>query len=202
VLRLPRRFSRALLRALVPLAALGLATVASGEPRRWVPIPGKCEVFFDGGHPLGPFSGRTEKVEGEFQLDPGDLRQGVHGALWVAARTLRTGDDTRDRQMWSSLGVEQYPEIRYTIESIEASFASISERPDVLLTIRGRLSIHGVEREVSFPGRVRRREEGLWVRGETRIKMSDYGIKPPRRLFFKVTDEVLVSFDLLLTDRA
>jgi polyisoprenoid-binding protein YceI len=196
----PRSIHRGLVHALLPLAFLISASGAWSEPRRWTPAPGKCEVFFDATHPLGPFSGRTENVQGEFQLDPSDLKLGLTGSLRISARGLKTGEESRDRAMQKALGVDQYPEIRYTIDTVEASFASVSERPDVLLTINGRLTIHGVERPVPFPGRVRRRDDGLWVRGETKIKMTDFGISPPRRLFFKVNDTVLVSFDVLLVE--
>src|SRR5262249_60346304 len=155
----------------------------------------------DATHPLGPFSGRTENVQGEFRLDPADLKLGVTGSLWISARGLKTGEESRDREMQKALGVGQFPEIRYTIDSVEASYTSISERPDVLLTINGRLSIHGVERSIPFPGRVRRRDDGLWVRGETRVKMTGFGITPPRRLASKVDDTILVSFDVLLVER-
>jgi hypothetical protein len=51
---------------------------------------------------------------------------------------------------------------------------------------------------MTFPGRVRLREGKLWVRGENRIKMSDFAISPPRRLLLKVKDSVLASFNLNL----
>jgi polyisoprenoid-binding protein YceI len=52
--------------------------------------------------------------------------------------------------------------------------------------------------EIRFTGRVRLREGKLWVRGENRIKMSDFAISPPRRLLLKVKDSVLASFNLNL----
>jgi len=59
----------------------------------------------------------------------------------------------------------------------------------------------GVERVKRFSGRVRFKEGRLWVRGESRFKMSDFGIKPPQYLLFRVKDEVGVGFDLLLERR-
>src|SRR5438093_1114856 len=62
----------------------------------------------------------------------------------------------------------------------------------------GRMWIHGAERSMTFPGRVRRRDDGLWVRGESPLRMSDFGVGPPRRFFFRVADIVLASFELVL----
>jgi hypothetical protein len=64
------------------------------------------------------------------------------------------------------------------------------------------MTIHGVDRPMSFPGRVRWRDHGLWVRGEGELKMSDFGIVPPRKLFLQVEDVVRVSFDVQLAEES
>ncbi len=184
------------------MAALALvAAPATAEPKRWTTVAGKSQVSFDASFPLGDFAGRTEDVAGEFLGDPADLRQGVTGVLRVNPATLRTGVGGRDRDMWRALDVERYREMRFTVERVEPSFPSVTERSDVLLTISGLMLIHGVERPMVFPGRVRLREDRLWVRGENRLKMSDFGIEPPKKFFLNVADSVLVSFDLLLAGR-
>jgi polyisoprenoid-binding protein YceI len=174
------------------------ATDAGAEAKRWTTVAGKSQVSFDASFPLGDFAGRAEEVAGEFWGDPGDLRQGVTGALRVRTTALRTGVDGRDRDMWRALSGERYPEIRFTVQRVEPSFPSVTDRSDVLLTVSGLMQVHGVERPVVFPGRVRLRDDRLWVRGETRIQMRDFGIDPPRRFFLRVADSVLVGFDLLL----
>ncbi len=180
-------------------AVLALTTApAGGEPNRWMTVAGKSQVSFDASFPLGNFTGRTGDLGGEFRADQADLRQGVTGVLRVSPATLRTGVEGRDRDMRKALAVERYPEIRFTLGHVEASFPSVTDRSDVLLTISGRMLIRGVERPMAFPGRVRRRDDALWVRGESELKMSDFGIKPPKKFFLQVADGVRVSFDLLL----
>src|SRR5262245_32508937 len=174
---------------------------ADAQAKRWAPVPGKCHVSFDASYPLGDFMGHTEDVTGEFFADLADLRQGVSGTLQVNPAALRTGIDGRDRDMRRVLEVERYPEIRFTVERVDPSFPSVSDRSDVLVTINGTMLIHGVERQMAFPGRVRLRDERLWVRGENRLKMTDFGIKPPRKLLLQVADTVLVSFDVVLAPR-
>jgi polyisoprenoid-binding protein YceI len=187
--------------ARIGLACLVLVLAArpvEAEPRRWVPSPGKSQVWFTASYPLGDFTGRADAVSGEFQADPADLRQGVTGSLKVGVATLRTGIAGRDRDMWQALGAETHPDIGFVVQAIEASFASITEAADVLLTIRGLLGIRGVERPMTVPGRVRARGERLWVRGESVLRMTDFGITPPRRFFLAVRDEVAVAFDVTL----
>ncbi len=161
-------------------------------------MPGTSTVGFDASHPLGDFSGASEQPTGEFEGDTADLKKGVKGWVAVAVKTLKTSDQARDRDLWKAFEEERFPDIRFEIERVETSFPTVSDQTDVLLTIHGRLTIHGVTRPITFPGRIRLREGKLWVRGENRIKMSDFGITPPRRLMLKVKDSVLASFNLNL----
>jgi len=182
------------------LALIALVAPARADLRRWAPIPGKSEVAFTAAFPLGNFTGRTQEVTGELRVDPADLRQGVTGLVRVKPGGLRTGDEVRDREMYKALAVDRYPDIQFTVVQVEASFPSTTDRADVLLTISGLMFIRGVERPMTFPGRVRLRDDKLWVRGEAELKMSEFGIKPPTRFFLNVKETVLVSFDLLLAD--
>src|SRR5437763_14462453 len=109
--------------AAVGVLAVGGTTLA--EPRVWTPVATQSEVTFTASFPLGNFMGRTRDVTGEFQADPADLRQPVTGWLRVAAAGLRTGNDGRDRDMYRVLAIQRYPEIRFTIERVEASFPSV-----------------------------------------------------------------------------
>ena len=161
-------------------------------------MAGKSEVAFTAGFTLGDFRGRTESLTGQFTADPSDLRQGTTGVLLVTVRGLRTGVEGRDRDLYTALDAERFPEMRFTVEQVEASFHSVTDKTDVLLTINGRMLIRDIERPMTFLGRVRLRDDRLWARGEARLRLSDFGIGPVRRLFLKVRDEVGVSFDLTL----
>jgi polyisoprenoid-binding protein YceI len=179
-------------------ALVVFAASAHAEPKRWTPVVGKSHVSFDASFRLGDFSGHTDDVSGEFQIDTADVRQGVAGVLRVNPATLRTGVEGRDRDLRKVMEVERYPEIRFTIDHVESSFPSVTDRSDILLTIDGVMMIHGVEHRMTFPGRARVQDARLWVRGENRLKMTDFGITPPSKLFMRVADTVLVSFDVLL----
>jgi hypothetical protein len=178
--------------------ALAFADVA-----RWVPVPGQSLVSFDASFPPADFSGFARDITGEFEADASDLGQGVTGHLSVQVSTMSTGNDGRDKDMYKALAADRNPTMFFVIQTVEApSFPlGVAEHTDTLLTIQGRLSIAGVERVKRFSGRVRIRQGRLWVRGESRFKMSDFGVKAPQYLLFRVKDEVGVGFDLLLERR-
>jgi len=191
--------SKAALVCLVLLVLPG-APPAFAEPARWMPVRGQSLVSFDAVFPPANFSGFGRDLSGEFEADAADLSQGVSGSLTVQVLGISTGNEGRDKEMWKSLAAERHPTMYFVIQTIEApSFPSgVAEHTDTLLTIQGRLSIAGVERVKRFSGRVRLKDGRLWVRGESRFKMSDFGIKPPQYLLLTVKDEVGVGFDLLL----
>jgi hypothetical protein len=177
------------------LTLLGPA-VASAEMARWTPVAGQSLVSFDASFPPADFSGFGRDITGEFELDASDLGQGVTGHLSVLVSTLSTGSAGRDKDMYKALSAERNPTMFFVVQTVEApSFPlGVAEHTDTLLTIQGRLSIAGVERVKRFSGRVRLKQGRLWVRGESRFKMSDFGL-------FRVRDEVGVGFDLLLERR-
>jgi polyisoprenoid-binding protein YceI len=186
------------------LACLVLAwfgpSPAGAEMARWVPVAGESIVSFDASFPAGDFSGFGRDVSGQFEADASDLGQGVSGRLTVQVNTITTGSDGRDKDMYKALSAARHPTMYFVIQTVEApSFPlGVAEGTDTLLTIQGRLSIAGVERVKRFSGRVRMKHGRLWVRGESRFKMSDFGLKPPQYLLLPVKDEVGVGFDLLL----
>jgi polyisoprenoid-binding protein YceI len=175
-----------------------LALPATAESRRWLPLPSRSVAAFDAKHKLGDFSGRAEGVTGEFQADTTDLRAGITGVTRVRVAALRTGNESRDRDMRKLLEADRFPEIRFTIGGVDPSFNSVTPSADTLLTVKGGLSLHGLERPVTFLARVRLRDDRIWVRGEARIRLTEFGMTPPSRLFFKVEDQITISFDLTL----
>jgi len=191
-----------MLLCLLQLTLLG-PVVASAEMARWTPVAGQSLVSFDANFPPADFSGFARDITGEFELDASDLGQGVTGHLSVLVSTMSTGSAGRDRDMYKALSAERNPTMFFVVQTVEApSFPlGVAEHTDTLLTIQGRLSIAGVERVKRFSGRVRLKQGRLWVRGESRFKMSDFGVRPPQYLLFRVKDEVGVGFDLLLERR-
>ena len=174
------------------------ASPALAESPRWVTVPGRCFITVDVDFPPGGFSGLGREMSGEFQANPWSLGDGISGQLTATVASLSTGMEGRDKEMMKALAAGKYPTMAFVIQAVTASFHSVSESSDVLLTVQGRLTIAGVDRVKLFSGRVRWRDHRLWVRGETRFKMSDFGIKPPTYLLLTVKDQVGVGFDLLL----
>lgn len=181
------------------LIAVPLSGSAIAETERWIVESDKSRVGFDAFHPFGNFSGACEAPTGEVELDIEDLKKPIKGALAAPIACLRTGKAGRDKDLRRALGGDRHPEIRYRIDKVESSFASLSDNTDVMLTLHGVLTMRGADRPMSFMGRVRLRQNTLWVRGESRMRPADFGVPPLRSWLVSVKEHVLATFDLVLS---
>ena len=72
----------------------------------------------------------------------------------------------------------------------------------VLLDLHGKLSIHGVTREITVPVRVTFDADRLQASGSTKLRQTDFGIKPISKAgIVKVKDELDVSWRLVARSR-
>jgi len=183
------------------LLALAVTTSADAQPKSYIVTEDRSRVMFEARYPLGDFVGATEKVTGEFRINPDNVTRGVSGSVTVNPADLKTGIEWRDRDLRKALETEKYREIRFTVEEVQASFPSLAQRADIAVTIKGVMVIRRVERPMTWTGRARIDEGKLWVRGEAELKMTDFGITPPRKFFMAVGDGVRLGFDLRLTPK-
>jgi polyisoprenoid-binding protein YceI len=94
---------------------------------------------------------------------------------WVAApvRSLVTGNGRRDRDLVKSMEPDKYPTLRFDPRGVKAAAGTTDSVPVML---QGALAIHGVTRDVSLPGHVRRDGDHLRVRTDFPLNLKDYRI--------------------------
>ncbi len=61
---------------------------------------------------------------------------------------------------------------------------------------RGKLTIHGVTKEVTVPGTIERLGDRLSIKSKFVVKLEDYNVERPKLLWQKIAEEVEVSVDL------
>jgi hypothetical protein len=112
----------------------------------------------------------------------------------IAAGSLSSPKDGLDKNMHKALKVQEHPEITFRLTRLDAGIA-----PDRLKAL-GMLQIAGVEREVTLDLLTERKDAGLTVKGELRLLMTDFGIKPPTAMLgmLKTDPKVTVTFETVL----
>ncbi|MFK7738729.1 MAG: YceI family protein [Planctomycetota bacterium] len=157
-------------------------------------LPRLCRVGFDGKSTLHDFTGVTSSVRGRFAL-AFDKADTIAGIIEAEAATLDTGVEGRDANMHEHLDVKQHGNIRFEMTSFRpAADGFDAVEKSARGTIDGRMTIRGKTNELSMPIEVQvDPQRRLVVKGQTILKLSDYGVPVPNQLgVVKMEDEVLV----------
>ena len=151
-------------------------------------------LSFDGRATAGDFVGKTTEVSG--QVTGASELSAVSGWVEAPVRTLKTGNDRRDRDLNKSMESEKHPVLRFELARVAPKGGS----PDSLtVTLHGRLSIHGVTREVELPAMVQFTSSNARVRTSFPLNLKDYRIGGLSKMLgiLKMYEDIEVHADLL-----
>lgn len=116
----------------------------------------------------------------------------------IPVLSLNSHKEGMDEKMYEALKEKGHPKIVYRLME-----AVLGDNPDLQkfplqLDTRGELTVAGVSRPVEMRVSVARvGERQLRITGETRLRMTDFGIKPPRAMLGMVRtgDEIQIVFE-------
>lgn len=158
------------------------------------------EEFFN--RPVGLVNtiGRTNAIEGEFQLNiNGNQVQLTDNQFSVDLRTLASDEARRDqriREQW--LESNTYPLAKFTARAIEDFPADAAEGQDISFKITGDMTIREITKPVTFDMVARLDGHTFTGTATTNLLMQDFGFEPPSILgVLNVTDGVLVTVNFV-----
>lgn len=111
--------------------------------------------------------------------------------LIVPVDQLTSGDKGLDANMRKALKGDRFPEIRFRMDSYEASpsRAGVSFQ----ITLHGRLSLAGAERKIDVVAKAVRVRDGIRLDVSKDLLMTDYQIKPPVMMLGTIKTKNLVA---------
>ncbi|GEM_PF-3157133 len=150
----------------------------------WTLIPSLSRVGFDGKSTLHDFSGVTSDLSGSLEAKLSHPSDHPKAIIKVRSKMLKTGISGRDEEMYSTLAVNKYPEIRFSLLSFQSK--KIDPKHEKVVGIaHGKMSIHGISKEVDMPTTLfLDSSRRLHVEGEMPMDITDYKIVPPSKLGF------------------
>jgi polyisoprenoid-binding protein YceI len=145
----------------------------------------------------GSAAGSFQIVRGEITGDPDDAGRGGRVTLAIDATSYRTNSEARDRAVKArALEVDKFPQA--TFESSGVPEARKIGESSAELRIAGRLTLHGVSREITVPVAVRLEGGRLIADGRTVLRLADYGIPRLSLIgFMKIGDSATVEFHVV-----
>jgi polyisoprenoid-binding protein YceI len=190
---------RGLLMLVLSLWGIGCsaAYAASDAPMPFHLVPAESRVWFDADARLHSFRGETQQLTGGFTLQRRSPPQLTDAVVTIAAAGLVTGHPERDADMRRDfLEVERFPRIEFRVDQLLTPAAAAADGTwDVVL--QGKLSVHGVTRDVKVPTTVSIADAHVIARGQAHVDMQAYNIRVPRLLFIPMKSEVLVGFEVV-----
>ncbi len=146
----------------------------------------------------GSAVGTFRVVSGEVQGNPETIRDSGRVEIVIDAASYTTGSDGRDRDVReNALEAQTFPTIRF-----ESTGLSTVEggREAARLGLRGKLTLHGVTKEIDVPVAAQLDPRGrLSAEGTYVVKFEEYGVKRPSKMMGLMTtgDEAKIEFHIV-----
>jgi polyisoprenoid-binding protein YceI len=103
----------------------------------------------------------------------------------------------RDGVVFRQLDVQQFPTATLAVVSASVP-AGVSTGP-VDVTAAGKLTIHGVTKDVTVTAKAQVVGDKVEIAGSIAINMTDYGVSPPQVPFVTVDSALTIEFDVFMT---
>lgn len=145
------------------------------------------DVEFTSSVPLHTFTGTSSQLKGLIDFDENLVD------FYIDLQTLDTGNGRRDRDMYSTLNVEDHPFAEFT-GKLTSDFDQDSDSAQKV-TVEGDFTVHGVTREISVDGELSLNGDVLKLSAGWVINITDYNIEPPGILFYKVDEEMDIKIE-------
>jgi polyisoprenoid-binding protein YceI len=139
---------------------------------------------------------RLREGEARGELDRLPETASVNLVIDTASYDSSIGLRNQDVQEYY-LEVKQYPVIRFNSTGIVTTERPQSAKEPWRITVKGRLELHGVQREVIVPVRLLYQTNRVIAQGGFRLLLEDFNIAVPRLLFLKSGNQVELEFRII-----
>jgi len=140
--------------------------------------------------PLHTFTGESDHLIGMINFEENIID------FFLDLETLKTGNSRRDRDMYRTLNVEEFPFAEFTGSLVSSFDLNSSQRQSV--RVEGEFTIHGITREKTVEGTLQKQGDEIWLEAEWVHDITDHEIEPPGILFYRVRDEMDVRIEAKL----
>lgn len=145
---------------------------------------------FESEVPLHSFVGTSDHLVGKISLQDSIVD------FYLDLTTLDTGNDKRDKDMRETLETDKYPFAEFYGKLV--SEFDPDQNKEQQVKVDGEFTIHNVTKETSINGTLQRTSDGLRVKADWTLNMTDYNIKPPGILFYRVEEKIDIQIEAFL----
>jgi polyisoprenoid-binding protein YceI len=189
-------------------AASGETPAASGSGLAFTILPEQSEATYLAGETLANVGlpstakGVTNEITGVVYLteDGWNLDPDNETKITVQLANLKTSEERRDNRVRDALEVTTFPEATFVATSVSGVDQALPIDQEHTFQLTGMMTLHGVEREVTWEVKARREGNILTALATINILYADFGITPPNIAgFVSVDDNVTLQMDIVAT---
>jgi len=178
-----------------------LTIISGGWTTEWHIDPkASNRVIFISKAPLEEFEGVTSQIDGYLYWKGDSILADNSFYFEVDLNSLDTGIGLRNRHMRENfLETDRWPVAKYQGKMVSLTpIGSVNNKEYRVLT-EGNFFVHGVERPIQVEVVLRfLNDNNLYVKGEFQLHLTDYRIKIPRVVFFKLSEIIRIRVNLYL----
>lgn len=163
---------------LLPFTAFAQKSVSVVKNDSWI----QYELV----HPMHKSVGTSKQVTGAAKYDETNKKfQAV--AVAAAVNTFDSSNGSRDSHMLEVVDAIKYPRIAFTSDSVEPK-----GRDEV--TVKGKLTFHGVSKPISFTAKTWTQDGKVFVQGQTSVSLTALGVERPSFMMVPTEDALKITF--------
>jgi len=159
--------------------------VSTGQPRIAENLKGESWIAYRLVHPLHVIDAKSTAAEYRVELDP-TTKEIKTVAAQVDVTTFDSGNSNRDSHAMEVVEALSYPDVLFTSTSVL--------QKDDSLFVTGKLTFHGVTKDITMAGTTQWAPNRLDVHGAFDIGLTEFKIDRPSLLMIPVEDKL--SFTL------
>lgn len=172
--------------------------IAAVSAEYQVDLEQKNVVKFISKAPMESFEGVTDKIDGYVTWEDEDFTNNSEIYFEVDLNSLDTGIGLRNRHMRDNyLETDKYPFTHFAgkiVEAIKQDDGSVKVKAE------GTMFIHGVEKPITVEGIFMPVENGYRITTGFVVKLTDYKIKVPKLMFFKIDERMKLHLDFFVKE--
>ncbi|MCK0159268.1 YceI family protein [Allomuricauda sp. F6463D] len=161
---------------------------------------GEGEVTVTGTSTLHDWEEVAEQRSGTIDLDnTGELPKINSLKFIVEAESLKSGKGAMDKNTYKALDTKNYKQIVFELSKVKSVSPVVSNSNSYKVVATGNLTIAGKTNTIDLPFNLSINDNTILLKGEKALKMTDYGIEPPKALLGTITtgNDIEVHFNTI-----
>ena len=203
---LAHSLERALAGRLALLLLLALPLCAAENWVRYDALPTGSKAKLDGTSTIHDWTVESRLIAGHVEFEssfnfdqPAPGKVNARCLVTIPVRQLKSDKTKMDSVMYEHIKQKDHPRIEYRLTEMTLKEAPKSADAPFVFDSKGELSVAGVTNKIQMPVSMTRVDKDkLKFTGSTSVKMTSFGIEPPKLIGILSTgDDVKITFEWL-----